>query len=114
MVAINNTNVASGAPQQHTNVRVVPANEAMRKALKHPSTGMPFGESMSDSVEWPNDQFTKRRIRDGDVKRVDDQQQGEQPQGDQPQGEQPQGEQAATQGEGEPTSRSSRRRNETP
>jgi hypothetical protein len=46
-------------------VRVVPKNDALRQALFHPSTRMRF--PASGSAEWPNDQFTKRRIRDGDV-----------------------------------------------
>jgi hypothetical protein len=46
-------------------VRVVPKNDAFRKALFHPRTRMRF--PAQGSAEWPLDQFTKRRIRDGDV-----------------------------------------------
>lgn len=46
-------------------VRVVPKNDALRKGLFHPSTRMRF--PAQGSAEWPLDQFTKRRIRDGDV-----------------------------------------------
>lgn len=45
-------------------VRVRPAREEHRQLLKHPSGG---GFRSSGSVEWPNNTFTKRRIRDGDV-----------------------------------------------
>jgi hypothetical protein len=50
---------------QAPRVRVVPKNDELRKVLKHPTAGMAFRES--GSVEWPLDNFTKRRIRDGDV-----------------------------------------------
>ena len=46
-------------------VRVEPANEEMRRLLKHPS-GMGFRSG--GSVEWPLDKFTKRRLADGSVK----------------------------------------------
>jgi len=45
-------------------VRVVPANEQLRKNLKHPASG---GFLAEGSTEWPLDQFTKRRLRDGDI-----------------------------------------------
>lgn len=47
-------------------VRVFPANEDMLKHLRHPGRNVGF-LAMDQSVEWPLDQFTKRRIRDGDV-----------------------------------------------
>jgi hypothetical protein len=46
-------------------VRVVPANEALRKILKHP-TGVAFRDE--GAVEWPHDRFTRRRIADGSIK----------------------------------------------
>lgn len=46
-------------------VRVVPANETLRRFLKHGITKVKF--PAQGSVEWPNDQFTRNRIRDGDV-----------------------------------------------
>ena len=52
-------------PQQR--VRVWPANEDIRKYIKHPSRRIGFRGSVSESVEWPNDQFTKRRVADGTV-----------------------------------------------
>ena len=45
-------------------VRVTPANDELRRALRHPRKG---GFRSAGSVEWPMDSFTKRRIRDGDV-----------------------------------------------
>lgn len=46
-------------------VRVLPANDEMRKFLRHPGTNMGFHET--GSVEWPLDSFTERRLRDGDI-----------------------------------------------
>ncbi len=48
-------------------VRVIPANDDMRRVLKHPKGGRGF--PASGSVEWPLDQFTRRRIKDGSVTR---------------------------------------------
>ena len=45
-------------------VRVTPRDDDMRRLLKHPN-GMAFQKS--GSVEWPLDQFTRRRIKDGSV-----------------------------------------------
>ena len=50
-------------------VRVKPANEANRVNIRHPS-GLKFRAGVDDSVEWPNDAFTKRRISDGSVIKV--------------------------------------------
>jgi hypothetical protein len=47
-------------------VRVTPANDDLRRVLKHPK-GAKF--PASGSVEWPLDQFTRRRIKDGSVTR---------------------------------------------
>jgi len=46
-------------------VRVNPRDEELRKVLKHPKNGKTFNPT--GSVEWPLDQFTKRRLRDGSV-----------------------------------------------
>jgi hypothetical protein len=46
-------------------VRVNPANDDLRRALKHPSGGIAFPKE--GSVEWPLDQFTRRRIKEGSV-----------------------------------------------
>lgn len=45
-------------------MKVWPKNEQMRKLLKHPN-GTGFRDA--GSAEWPDDSFTARRIRDGDV-----------------------------------------------
>lgn len=50
-------------------VRVAPANDAMRRLLKHPHAG---GFPNEGGAEWPDDRFTKRRIADGDIKREED------------------------------------------
>jgi hypothetical protein len=46
-------------------VRVVPANEDLRRNLKHPAGQIKFPET--GSVEWPLDRFTRRRIAEGSV-----------------------------------------------
>jgi hypothetical protein len=46
-------------------VRVVPRTDDIRKYLKHPTTRVGF--LAEGASEWPNDQFTRRRIADGDV-----------------------------------------------
>jgi hypothetical protein len=51
----------SGAPQR---VRVSPRDDGIRRILKHPAAGAFRSEG---SVEWPLDQFTKRRLREGSV-----------------------------------------------
>lgn len=45
-------------------VRVVPRDDKIREGIKHPS-GVKF--PASGAAEWPLDQFTKRRLRDGDI-----------------------------------------------
>jgi len=49
-------------------VRVEPANDDMRRLLKHPN-GMAF--RAHGSVEWPLDKFTKRRLADHSIKLAD-------------------------------------------
>jgi hypothetical protein len=46
-------------------VRVTPRDEKIRRNIKHPAGGIGF--RAKGSVEWPYDQFTKRRVRDGDI-----------------------------------------------
>ena len=46
-------------------VRVVPRTDDIRKYLKHPATRVGF--LAEGASEWPNDQFTRRRIADGDI-----------------------------------------------
>ena len=55
--------------QQRKGVRVEPRDEDIRRVLKHPS-GVRFRSE--GSVEWPDDKFTWRRLRDGDVKLVEE------------------------------------------
>jgi hypothetical protein len=45
-------------------VRVLPANEELRKLLRHPNG---TGFRPTGSIEWPDDRFTHRRLRDGDI-----------------------------------------------
>ena len=47
-------------------VRVLPKNDDIRRVMRHGVTRVGFPSS-GGSVEWPNDTFTKRRIKDGDV-----------------------------------------------
>ena len=51
-------------------VRVTPASDELRKVLMHPKGNVKFPEK--GSVEWPLDQFTRRRIKEGSVTREDD------------------------------------------
>jgi hypothetical protein len=52
------------ANRQAKGVRVVPASDQLRRVLKHPN-GMGFRPE--GSVEWPNDRFTRRRLREGAI-----------------------------------------------
>jgi hypothetical protein len=45
-------------------VRVVPRSDSLRRVLVHPN-GTKFRET--GSREWPMDQFTKRRLREGAI-----------------------------------------------
>jgi hypothetical protein len=47
-------------------VRVVPRDDAMRAVLKHQPSGIAFRKE--GGMEWPNDRFTQKRLRDGSVK----------------------------------------------
>jgi hypothetical protein len=61
--------VINGPPRT---VKVYAGSEALRGALRHPGNqgmgGIRFRETLGEAVEWPNDAFTKRRIRDGSVR----------------------------------------------
>jgi len=48
-------------------IRVWPRTENIRKYIKHPLGNIAFRGSLEESVEWPFDQFTKRRLADGTV-----------------------------------------------
>jgi hypothetical protein len=62
-------------------VRVLPADgdgfsaDVMRRLLKHPSVG---GFRSDGDIEWPNDTFTKRRLREGSITLVEQKPEGEQ------------------------------------
>jgi hypothetical protein len=45
-------------------VRVVPANDDVRRLMKHPHGG---GFPESGAATWPDDRFTKRRLADSSV-----------------------------------------------
>jgi hypothetical protein len=46
-------------------LKVTPKDDTLRRLLKHPRAG---GFRAEGSAEWPDDRFTQRRIRDGDIK----------------------------------------------
>jgi len=48
-------------------VKVVPASEEIMKHMRHGVSRVGF-TAMDKPVDWPDDTFTARRIRDGDVK----------------------------------------------
>jgi len=48
-------------------MKVWPRDDNMRKFLFHPVTKIRFPKEGGGPAEWPDDQFTRRRIRDGDV-----------------------------------------------
>jgi len=60
-------------------MKVWAANEDMLKYLKHPITKVGFID-MNTPANWPNDSFTYRRIRDGDVLVDQPEKQTEEPQ----------------------------------
>ena len=47
-------------------IRVVPANDKMRRVIRHPHAG---GFRAEGGAVWPSDRFTKRRLADGSIKR---------------------------------------------
>jgi hypothetical protein len=54
-------------PGQVKVVRVEPRDDTMRRLLKHPSAG---GFRSEGSIEWPDDTFTHRRLKEGSVRLV--------------------------------------------
>ena len=55
---------AIAASKRFPRVRVLPASPELREVLKHPN-GMGFRSE--GSVEWPLDNFTFRRLREGSI-----------------------------------------------
>lgn len=53
------------AMRKRPGVRVEPRDDDMRRLMKHPRAG---GFRSEGSIEWPNDTFTQRRLREGSVK----------------------------------------------
>jgi hypothetical protein len=51
-------------------LRVEPKDDLMRSILRHPTAGFFRGVG---AAEWPDDVFTQRRLRDGDIKLAADQ-----------------------------------------
>jgi hypothetical protein len=51
-------------PKSPKIICVNPKDETVRKNIKHPR-GIAFRPT--GSIEWPDDKFTKRRLRDGTV-----------------------------------------------
>lgn len=51
-------------------VRVEPANPEMRRLLRHPTAG---GFRGRGGAEWPDDQFTHRRLKEGSIRKASDQ-----------------------------------------
>jgi hypothetical protein len=64
------------AKVQRPTVKVTPKDDTMRRLLRHPRAG---GFRKDGSAEWPDDRFTRRRIRDGDVIVVDNEQKAKPP-----------------------------------
>jgi hypothetical protein len=87
-----NRRAPMGRAPSRPGVRVEPANDTMRRLLKHPSAG---GFRASGSVEWPNDRFTKRRLLDHSIQLVE-RPAAEQPPAEAKPGEQPAAEQPPT------------------
>jgi hypothetical protein len=52
-------------------MQVLPKNDEVRKLLKHP---VAKGFRAEGPSEWPDDSFTARRIADGDITVVEEQQ----------------------------------------
>lgn len=48
-------------------VRVRATDEKYRKALRHGVSGKRFLPDINQSVEWPNDTYTHRRLKEGSI-----------------------------------------------
>jgi hypothetical protein len=51
-------------------MKVKARDAEIAKVLKHQPTGIKFGADLM--AQWPNDSFTRRRIRDGDITVVEE------------------------------------------
>lgn len=51
-------------------ILVLPKNEAMLNLLRHPGAEVRPFVDMTTPIEWPLDQFTIRRLADGDIEKV--------------------------------------------
>jgi hypothetical protein len=74
-VVMNSSNIqaASEAQQPQRFVRVYARDEKMAKALAHSPSGMKFRSKLEEGVDWPNDSFTHKMLKQGAVfKSVED------------------------------------------
>jgi hypothetical protein len=55
--------VIDGPPKT---IKVFAASERLRSSLRH-ATGAGFASKLDQAVEWPNDSFTHRRLKDGSI-----------------------------------------------
>jgi hypothetical protein len=53
-------------------ILVVPKNEDMVRVLRHPDKSVSPFVDVDTPREWPSDQFTTRRIEQGDVIKIGD------------------------------------------
>jgi hypothetical protein len=86
MVKINPRIVTKGRPGMMKSssvpgIRVEPADDDMRRLLKHPTAG---GFRAEGDIEWPNDTFTFRRLKEGSIKLSEQKQQDEEKPSDAP------------------------------
>jgi hypothetical protein len=51
-------------------ILVLPKDESMVKVLRHPNKDVRTFVDVRTAIEWPLDQFTIRRLSDGDIKKV--------------------------------------------
>ena len=51
-------------------ILVLPKNEDMVKVLRHPNSDVRTFVDMQTAIEWPLDQFTIRRLSEGDITKV--------------------------------------------
>jgi hypothetical protein len=57
-------------------IRVLPKDDDVRRYIKHMPSGIAFRSE--GSIEWPDDVFTRRRLADGTVTRVEEKGKSEQ------------------------------------